>query len=77
MKAQNQIKRKLSQSEAIEHIHTLLDTSDNLKISELAGALCEQFDFHNPIGKYYKCHKVEDQQEVWEEANERLKLLKN
>ncbi len=51
MKTQNQIKRKLSQPEAIEHIRTLLDTSDKLKISELADALCEQFDFHNPLGK--------------------------
>ena len=51
METQNQIKRKLSQPEAIEHICKLIDASDSMKITRLADELCEQFAFYNPLGK--------------------------
>lgn len=51
MKTQNQIKRKLSQPEAIKHVHKLLDINDNLKITKLADKLCEDFGFYNHLGK--------------------------
>jgi len=51
METQNQIKRKLSQPEAIAHICKLLDASDNMKITTLADELCEQFGFYNPLGE--------------------------
>ena len=51
METQNQIKRQLSQPEAIEHVCKLLDASDNMKITKLADTLCEQFGFYNPLGK--------------------------
>ena len=51
METQNQIKRKLSQPEAIEHICKLIDASDSMKITRLADELCEQFGFYNPLGK--------------------------
>jgi len=50
METQNQIKRKLSQPEAIAHICKLLDASDSMKITKLADELCEQFGFYNPLG---------------------------
>ncbi len=50
METQNQIKRKLSQPEAIEHVCKLLDASDTMKITKLADKLCEQFGFYNPLG---------------------------
>lgn len=50
MKTQNQIKRKLSQPEAIEYIRKILLVKDNLKITKLADKLCEQFGFYNPRG---------------------------
>ena len=51
METQNQIKRKLSQPEAIEHVCKLLDASDTMKITKLADKLCEQFGFYNPLGE--------------------------
>lgn len=51
METQNQIKRKLSQPEAIAHIYKLLDASDSMKITKLADELCEQFGFYNPLGE--------------------------
>ncbi|MEA2115736.1 MAG: IS4 family transposase [Thermodesulfobacteriota bacterium] len=51
METQNQIKRKLSQPEAIKFICKLLDASDNLKITKLADKLCEHFGFYNPLGE--------------------------
>ena len=51
METQNQIKRKLSQPEAIEHVCKLLDASDTIKITRLADKLCEQFGFYNPLGE--------------------------
>jgi len=51
MEKQNQIKRKLSQPEAIEYVCKMLKTHDNLKITKLADKLCEQFGFYNPLGK--------------------------
>lgn len=51
MKIQNQIKRQLSQPEAINFINELLAASGNLKISQLADKLCEHFSFFDPLGK--------------------------
>ena len=51
METQNQIKRKLSRPEAIEHVCKLLDASDTMKITRLADKLCEQFGFYNPLGE--------------------------
>ena len=51
MKTQNQIKRKLSQPESIEHICNLLHASANLKTTKLADMLCERFGFYNPLGE--------------------------
>ena len=47
---QKQIKRTLSQPEAIEHIRHLLNTTDGISRSELADEICEQFGFINPRG---------------------------
>ncbi len=49
METQNQIKRKLSQPEAIEHVCKLIDASDSIKTTKLADELCEQFGFYNPL----------------------------
>ncbi len=51
METQNQIKRKLSQPESIEHVCKLLHNSANLKVTKLADMLCEQFGFYNPLGQ--------------------------
>ncbi len=50
METQNQIKRRLSKPEAIEHIRNLLDTHDDIRRTELADKLCEQFGFLDPRG---------------------------
>ena len=50
MKKQKQIKRTLSQPEAIEHICNMLNTTDGISRSELADEICEQFGFINPRG---------------------------
>lgn len=50
MKKQNQIKRTLSQPEAIEHICHTLNTTDGISRSEFADEICEQFGFFNQRG---------------------------
>ena len=50
METQNLIKQTLSQPKAIDHIVTLLDRNDNIKISKLADNVCEHFGFFNPQG---------------------------
>jgi hypothetical protein len=50
METQNQIKRRLSQPEAIEHIRNLLDTTGDIRLTALADKLCEQFGFFDPLG---------------------------
>ncbi len=51
MKIQNQIKRTLSKSEAIEKIKKILNSNINLNRSKLANIICDQFNFINPSGK--------------------------
>ena len=51
MKTQNQIKRTLSQPEAIERIRKILDTNTNINRTKLADLICVQFNFFNPCGK--------------------------
>jgi hypothetical protein len=51
METQHQIKRTLSQPEVIEHINSMLDTSDTVIRTKLADQLCEQFGFFDPRGK--------------------------
>jgi len=51
MKTQNQIKRTLSQPEAIEKINNILDTNSNINRSRLADFICDQFNFFNPRGE--------------------------
>ena len=51
MDTQNQIKRKLSQSAAIEYVAGLLKINEFLHRSELADFLCEQFGFHDVRGQ--------------------------
>ena len=51
METQNQIKRILSQPEAIEQICHLLNTNKNIKRTEIADMLCEQFDFYDVRGE--------------------------
>jgi hypothetical protein len=50
METQNQIKRRLSQPEAVEHIHNLINAADNIKRTTLADKLCEDFSFFDPRG---------------------------
>lgn len=50
METQNQIKRILTRPESIEQINALLDTN-NLKRTELADQVCEQFGFFDPRGE--------------------------
>lgn len=47
MNTQNQIKRTLSQPANIEHVRELLEHEQFLNRSELAKAVCEQFDFYD------------------------------
>jgi len=51
MEKQNQIKRTLSQPEAIGKINNILDTNTNINRSKLADLICDQFDFFNPRGE--------------------------
>ena len=51
METQNQIKRMLSQPEAIEKINNILDTNINLNRSRLADLICDHFKFFNPRGE--------------------------
>ena len=48
---QNQIKRTLSQPEAIEYIQGLLDTHEFIHRTELADFLCEEFELYDLRGK--------------------------
>lgn len=51
METQNQIKRTLSEAEAIEQINRILDTTHSIKITKLADLLCDQYDFFDPRGE--------------------------
>jgi hypothetical protein len=51
METQNQIKRILTQPEAIELIKNILDTNDNITRTKLADKLCDHFSFFDPRGK--------------------------
>lgn len=51
MDVQNQIKRRLSDPNAIERIRNLLDKSGNIHRSELAKRLCRHFKFFDGRGK--------------------------
>ncbi len=51
MKTQNQIKRTLSQPEAIEQINNILGTNTNINRSKLADLICDKFGFFNPRGE--------------------------
>jgi len=51
MKIQNQIKRTLSQPEAIEQINNMLDTNTNINRTKMADLICDQFKFINPRGE--------------------------
>ncbi len=51
METQNQIKRTLSEADAIEQINSMLDTTSNIKITKLADLLCDQYDFFDPRGE--------------------------
>jgi hypothetical protein len=50
METQNQIKRILTQPEAIELIKNILDTNDNITRTKLADKLCDHFSFFDPRG---------------------------
>jgi len=50
MKTQNQIKRTLTQPEAIEKINNILDINDNINRTKLADKLCDHFNFFDPCG---------------------------
>jgi len=50
METQNQIKRTLTQPEAIEKINNILDTNDNINRTKLADKLCDHFNFFDPCG---------------------------
>lgn len=50
METQNQIKRTLTQPEAIEKINNILDTNDNINLTKLADKLCDHFNFFDPGG---------------------------
>lgn len=51
MNTQNQIKRTLSQPEAIEYIRGLLDNNKCKHRNELASVLCEQYNLHDARGQ--------------------------
>ncbi len=50
METQNQIKRTLSQPEAIEYIGNMLDASENMNRTQIADHICDHFDFFDPRG---------------------------
>jgi len=50
METQNQIKRTLTQPEAIEKINNILDTNNNINRTKLADKLCDHFNFFDPCG---------------------------
>ena len=51
METQNQIKRTLSQPEAIEYVRSILSFSQNITRTELAHQLCDTFGFFDPRGE--------------------------
>ena len=51
METQNQIKRTLSHPDAIKYICNMLDTVDNMKRTQIADYLCDQFNFFDPRGE--------------------------
>lgn len=51
MNTQNQIKRALSKSEAIEYVARLLEGEEFLSRTELADFVCEEFGFQDPRGQ--------------------------
>ena len=51
MNKQNQIKRTLSQPKSVAYIRGMLEGNEFCHRSELAAAVCEQFDFHDARGK--------------------------
>lgn len=55
METQNQIKRTLSQPEAIKQINSILDNNDNIKRTKLADIVCDQFSFFDPRGERQRC----------------------
>ena len=55
METQNQIKRTLSQPEAIKQINSILDDNDNIKRTKPADLLCDQFGFFDPRGERQRC----------------------
>ncbi len=50
METQNQIKRTLTQPEAIEHINNILDTNANINRTRLTDKICDFFNFFDPRG---------------------------
>src|SRR5688572_29200936 len=51
MNIQNQIKRALSEPEAIEYVRRLLEEEEFFSRTELADFLCEEFGFQDPRGE--------------------------
>jgi hypothetical protein len=51
MNIQNQIKRALSEPEAIEYVSRLLEEEEFFSRTELADFLCEEFGFQDPSGQ--------------------------
>lgn len=51
MNIQNQIKRVLSEREAIEYVSRLLEEEEYYSRTGLADLLCEEFGFHDPSGQ--------------------------
>jgi hypothetical protein len=51
MKAQNQIKRTLSESAAIEYTRQLLQREEIRTRNDLARRTCQQFEFYDVSGK--------------------------
>ena len=51
METQNQIKRTLSQPEAIEYVRSILSITQNITRTELANQLCDKFGFFDPRGE--------------------------
>ena len=51
MKLQKQIKRALSNPEAIDYVRGLLEEEEIVSRTELADLVCEQFGFQDPRGE--------------------------
>lgn len=50
MKTQNQVKRILSQPEAISHIRSMIDGNASLTRTAISNQLCEHYGFYDPRG---------------------------